>query len=104
MKYLNDFFYIDLSQQAHLGGLGMTKRASFLIDEVRNFPGIEDQIKKYRYAQIGQAVALVLALASEIEMHFNFGLKQELLFVWNVAAQAVVVVNEVYQKRYANLL
>ena len=26
MKYLRDFFYIDLSQQAHLGGWGVTKR------------------------------------------------------------------------------
>ena len=104
MKYLNDYFYIDLSQQAHLGGWGMTKRGGFLIDEIRNLPGTEAQIKKYRYGQIAQSVALVLALASEIEMHFNFGLRQETLFVWNVAAPVIVVVNEVYQKRYRILL
>jgi hypothetical protein len=104
MKYLNDYFYIDLSQQAHLGGWGMTKRGGFLIDEIRNLPGTEAQIKKYRYGQIAQSVALVLALASEIEMHFNFGLRQQTLFVWNLAAPVIVVVNEVYQKRYRTLL
>ena len=104
MKYLNDFFYINLSQQAHLGGWGMIKRGTFLLDEIRNIPETAAEVKRYRYAQIGQSVALVLALASEIELHFNFGLRQELLFVWNVAAPMIVVVNEVYEKRYRGLL
>jgi hypothetical protein len=104
MKYLNDYFYIDLSQQAHLGGWGMTKRAGFLIDEIRDLPGTDAQVKKYRYYQIAQAVALVLALVSEIELHFNFGLRQDALYVWNLAAPVIAVANEVYQKRYSGLL
>lgn len=104
MKYLNDFFYADLSQQAKLGGTGLSKCGAFLLDEIRSLPGTDSQIKKYRYSQIGQAVALVLALASEIEAHFNFGLRKDALFVWNLAAPVVVVVNEVYEKRYRALL
>lgn len=104
MKYLNDFFYADLSQQAKLGGTGLSKRGTFLLDEIQSLPTTEAQIKKYRYSQIGQAVALVLALASEIEMHFNFGLRQDTLFVWNLAAPVIGVVNEMYQKRYRELL
>jgi hypothetical protein len=100
MKYLNDYFYIELSQQAHLGGWGMVKRGAFLIDDIRSLPATDAQIKKYKYYQIGQAVALLLALASEIELHFTLGLRQDALFVWNVAAPVIVVVNEVYQKRY----
>jgi hypothetical protein len=104
MKYLNDFFYIDLSQQAKLGGWGLAKRVSFLMDEVRNLPGTAAQIKKYRYGEIGQAVVLALALASEIEAHFNFGLRQDAIFVWNVAAPVIVVVKEMHDKRYRALL
>jgi hypothetical protein len=59
---------------------------------------------EYRYAQMGQAVALVLALASEIEAHFNFGLREDALSIWKLAAPAIVVVNEVYEKRYRVLL
>jgi hypothetical protein len=70
----------------------------------RHLPGTDAQIKKYRYAQMGQAVALVLALASEIEAHFNFGLREDAVSIWKVAAPAIVVVNEVYQKRYRELL
>jgi hypothetical protein len=104
MKWLNDYFYIDLSQQAHLGGWGMVKRAGFLLDEIRDDPNTEVVLKKLRYAHIGQTVAMVLALASEIEFHFNFGLRQQALFVWNVAAPVIVVANEMYQKRYRGLL
>lgn len=104
VKCLHDFFYIDLSQQAHLGGWGIAKRGGFLIDEIRGLPATEGQITKYRHSQIGQAVALVLALASEIELHFNFGFRRDLLYVWNLATPVIVVVNEVYQKRYGQLL
>ena len=81
MKYLNDYFYIDLSQQAHLGGWGLVKRAGFFMDEIRNAPETEALLKRNRYGHVGQTVALVLGLASEIEAHFNFGLRQEALFV-----------------------
>jgi hypothetical protein len=100
MKHLNDFFYVDLSQQSKLGGTGMSKRGAFLLDEIRSLPGTEAQIRKYRYSHMGQAVALVLALASEIEAHFNFGLQQDVLFVWNIAAPVIVLVKELYEKRY----
>ncbi len=104
MKYLDDFFYTDLSQQAKLGAWGIIKRAGFLIDEIHSMPDVEEQLRKYRYAQIGQAVTLVLALASEIEAHFDFGLKEQARYVWSVAAPFIVVANEVYEKRYRELL
>jgi hypothetical protein len=104
MKYLNDYFYIDLSQQSHLGGWGLIKRTGFLLDEVRNLQETEALLKRNRYAHIGQTVGLVLALASEIEAHFNFGLRQDTLFVWGVAAPSIVVVDELYRKRYRDLL
>jgi hypothetical protein len=104
MKYLNDFFYIDLSQQTHLAAWGMVKRTGFLLDEVKSIPSTEAQVKKYRYFQIAQTVAFVLAVASEVEAHFNFGLRQEALFLWGVAGPSIVVVDEMYQKRYRELL
>jgi hypothetical protein len=104
MKYLNDYFYIDLSQQAHLGGWGLVKRAGFLLDETRDAPETEALLKRNRYAHIGQTVALVLSLASEIETHFNFGLRQNALFVWGAAVPNIVVVEEMYRKRYRELL
>jgi hypothetical protein len=105
MKFLNDYFYIDLSQQAHLSAWGMVKRAGFLVDEVhQQASNIELLLKKNRYAQLGQTVALVLALASEIEAHFTFGLREQAKYVWAVASPAIFVVEELYRKRYHELL
>jgi hypothetical protein len=57
MKYLNDFFYADLSQQAKLGGTGLSKRGAIVLDEIRSLPGTDEQIKKYKYAQIASGVS-----------------------------------------------
>lgn len=104
MKYLDDFFYADLSQQAKLGGWGIVKRGTPLLDEIRVLPNMESQIRRFRYGHMGQSVALVLALVSEIEAHFNFGLRQNVPYAWGVAAAAIVVAEEMYQKRYKALL
>jgi hypothetical protein len=104
MKFLNDYFYIDLSQQAHLGAFGMAKRGAFVLDAIHSSTNIALLLKKYRYAQMGQTVALVLALASEIEAHFGFGLKEQAKYVWGVASPNIFVVEELYRKRYQNLL
>lgn len=104
MKYLNDYFYIDLSQQAHLGAWGMVKRGPIFLDETLNDPQRPERLKKYKYAQFGQSVTLVLAIASEIEAHFNFGLRQQARYVWGLAVPAIAVVEEMYNKRYNALL
>jgi hypothetical protein len=104
LKYLNDFFYIDLSQQAHLAAWGMIKRTGFLLDEIKEIHSSEAGVRKYKLFQLGQIVALSLAVASEIEVHFDFGLRQEALFVWGVASSGFEIVNEMYGKRYRELL
>ena len=81
-----------------------TRFGTPLLDEIHSLPETSAVLRKYRYAEMGQAVALVLALASEIEAHFNFGLRQDALFVWNVAAPVIVLVKEMYDKRYRKLL
>jgi hypothetical protein len=103
MKYLDDWFYKDLSQQAHLGGTGLMKRASvFLCD--RRDPERERTLKKNNYFWWGQTITLMLALASEVEAHFEFGLRERLRYLWGVTVPVIVVAKEVYDKRYATLL
>ena len=46
-----------LSQQAHLGGWGLVKRAGFLLDEIRSAPETEALLKRKRYAYVGQTTA-----------------------------------------------
>jgi hypothetical protein len=103
MKYLNDWFYMDLSQQAHLGGTGLMKRAAGLLYD-RSDPEHLRVFTKNKYAWIGQTIGLMLALGSELEAYLNFGLSERFNYVWGLAAPVIVVVKELYEKRYGGLL
>jgi hypothetical protein len=103
MKYLDDWFYKDLSQQAHLGGTGLMKRASvFLCD--RHDPERQAALRKNNYSWWGQTITLMLALASELEDYFRFGLRERIQYLWGLTVPVIVVSKEVYDKRYAAIL
>jgi hypothetical protein len=103
MKYLNDWFYADLSQQSHLGGTGLMKRASALIRE-RDDPEREVALNKNKYTWMGLSFALMLALSSEMETFFKFGLRERLNYLWGITGSAVVVAKGMHEKRYKDLL
>jgi hypothetical protein len=103
MQYLNDWFYADLSQQSHLGGQGMMKRSSPLLYPRKNSKR-EATLNKNRYTWIGQTLALTLALASEVEAYFRFGLRVDLSYLWGLTVPVIVIAKEMYDKRYAVLL
>jgi len=46
MKFLNDYYYIDLSQQAHLGAWGLVKRGGVFLDEAYNDPDRPEKLRK----------------------------------------------------------
>ncbi len=104
LKYLNDWFYADLSQQSHLGGSGLIKRAGGLINDYRRNPESETELRRYKNSKVGETIALVLALASEIEAYLNFGLREKAQYVWGVVSPYIVVAKELHEKRYASLL
>jgi hypothetical protein len=104
MKYLDDFFYIDLSQQSNLTPWGMIKRLGFLLDEVKEIEDTEATLRKYRNFQVATTVVLALAIATEIEVHFGYGLRQDCIFAWTVANKMFVIAEEMFRKRYRELL
>ena len=80
------------------------KRAGALINDYRKNPETEENLKRYRNSQVGETIALVLALASELEAYFDFGLLERTQYVWGVVTPYIVVAKELYEKRYASLL
>ena len=103
MKYLDDWFYKDLSQQAHLGGTGLMKRASVLLADRHN-PERQAALRKNNYFWWGQTITLMLALASELEDYFKFGLRERTQYLWGLTVPVTVIAKEVYDERYAALL
>lgn len=104
MKFLNDFLYIDLSQQAHLEEPGIVKRGTILLDSVRGKDDADLQLRKLRNKSLGQTVTFALAIATEVQDHFRFELKQNLLYIWTVTSSAITLAEELYAKRYRALL
>ena len=103
MKYLNDWFYADLSQQSHLGGSGIMKRSAALIYQ-RDDPARADALLKNKRAWVGQCVVLLLALASELEAYLDFALRERIRYLWTIMASVFPVAQELYDTRYAGLL
>ena len=80
----------------------MKRASSLLLD--RNDPERVKALTKNKYSWMGQSFAMMLALSSEIEARFRFGLRERIEYLWNVTSSVVVVAREMYEKRYAELL
>ncbi len=104
LRYLNDWFYKDLSDQSHLGALGLMKRAGFLLHENQNNPMAQEFLQKFRHIQASQTICLILALVSEIEAYFRFGLAERASYLWVLLRDYSPVSKELYEKRYSDLL
>jgi len=102
MKFLHEHFYSDVSQQTHMGGIGAIKRSGFLINE--RFSGLQKMLIRNKTASLGYSMTWAAAIASEIEDHFKFGLKMDLVILWQLMYDYIEVAREIYDKRYKALL
>ena len=55
-------------------------------------------------ASLGYSMTWAAAIASEIEDHFKFGLKMDLVILWQLMYDYIEVAREIYDKRYKALL
>jgi hypothetical protein len=104
LHYLNDWFYRDLSGQSHLDGLGLMKRAGFLLSDHRRDEATVTMLQQFKHDQVGMAITLVLALVSEIEAQFGFGLADRAKYLWKIIVDSMPIAQEIHEKRYSRLL
>ncbi len=103
MRYLNDWFYGQLSSESHLSLPGLVMRSSPLI------PGHDPdelawQMDKVRSDNFFVATFMALAFASEIEIECRFGLSDRLKYVWTVLAGYAYGAKTLYDKWYSTRL
>jgi hypothetical protein len=60
-------------------------------------------LTRSKNASLGQSV-WTAAIASEIEDHFKFGLKMELMILWQLMYAYIDLAREFFDKRYKALL
>jgi len=103
LEYLNDWFYRDLSAESHLSGYGLMRRGGVLLAPDKH-ENREEMLRKYKSDQVSITITLLLALASEIEAHFLFGLAERIKYVWCILNAYSIAARELYDRRYSALL
>jgi hypothetical protein len=83
LRYLDDWFYRELSQDSHLSWPGLTRRAAFLLIP---HPQDEDyaRLSKQKSNVLVTTIIMLLATLSEIEGALHFGFSEHLRYLWTV--------------------
>jgi len=65
---------------------------------------LEFKLQEFRTNQVWTAVTLILSLATEIDSHFDYGLREKLAFYWTLFRAHSETVEEFHDERYGALL
>lgn len=114
LEYLDDWFYRELSTQAHGEPTGVGEMGLYFLgmDELKLISGedrdgvelkLEAKLIEFKTTQVWIAITLILSLLSEVEVHFGYGNKPKLLFVWTIINEYSQISEEVYKERYESL-
>lgn len=112
MKYLNDWFYRELSGQSHLNVHGLVDRGMYFapMEMKKSVAGdaaeeiFREKLEIFKNNQVWIAITLMMSLVSEIEAHFKFDLAQRVKYLWGVLLNYSDLSKEIYEKRYATVL
>lgn len=102
LRYLNDWFYREMSADSHLSWPGFARRAGHLLN-----PDEEQRIellRKYKSDCVMTSITLILCLLSEIEAEFSFGRAQRLKEVWSALTEVFLASREIFEMRYVSRL
>ena len=103
LRYLNDWFYKDLSRSSHLSGSGLIVR-SFTLFEYPENPHRDDSLARVKGSSVFTVVTLFLAILSEIEGKLRFGLTPRMEYLWGLLKAYSEEARDLYEKRYSALL
>jgi hypothetical protein len=115
IQFLDDWLYRELSTQSHLEPRGLGELGLYFLgmDDLKIISGedrdgirarLNEKIAEFRTTQMWTAITLMLALISEIEVHFGYGLKQKLMFIWTLVNAHNEISQEVFSERYEKVL
>jgi hypothetical protein len=111
IKYMNDWIYRKLSGQTHLDRSGLIQKGiHFSRDDAKLQFGdewerkLEEELAEYCTEQMHLTWAILLSIATEIEAHFRYELKERALFIWHSLIPYSDYSAEFFQRRYQQLL
>jgi hypothetical protein len=103
VTYLNDWFYRTLSAESHPTWYGVG-HAIQLLDKRLDEGEQLHELKLYRTKQIAASLALMLALATEIDRELAFGDQEKAKYVWSILNGWDADIRDLYDHLYAPTL
>lgn len=111
IEYVNSWMYRYLSGQTHLSLKGIVDRGMFFSEDIAKQcwgdnwqEPLESHLLRYRLTNIYSAVTLMLAICSEIEIHFTYGLNERGRYLWTFFASYTDIANDFWITRYEKAL
>lgn len=111
IEYINSWLYRKLSGQAHLNILELVNKSVFFSkDEAKQLIGkdwekeTEELLEDYRQDQVFTAITIMLAMVSELQVHFHFGQIEKAKYVWAILNEYSDMTKDFWKTRYEKLL
>ena len=111
IEYLNSWLYRELSGQAHLNILELAQNGAFFsVEQAKAMFGNdwetkrEEELEQHRQNQIIIAITTMLAMSTEIEIHFSYDQRQKVKFLWTILNEYSDMTKDFWDTRYAALL
>lgn len=108
LKWLYEWFYQDLSREAHLSSSGVYRIAPFVLAEIVG--GREKEIvdshviQIFRFTQISRLALIVLAIMTELSTHFSLGNFDSVSYLWQILSDQVPEGKDMFDQRYKSLI
>lgn len=103
LQRLDNLFYVDLSQQAHVSYLGVMKRG-YLLEGDGDSDDRRERLKGYASDQVFTAITLMLSLCSVLDERFQLGREGKIRYLWSVVGESWEPAKILQGMRYAQPL
>ena len=108
IEYVNSWMYRYLSGQTHLSLQGIMHRGMHVFPEgAKQALGddwenkLESHLLNYRMTSLYSALTIMLAIMSEIEIHFEYGLSQRCRYLWTFIGKHSDITKDFWETRYS---
>lgn len=101
LEYIEDFMYREFSQDTHLSGPGLYRRAELLLTESRFWDyRLRELCKRRRTDAVMGTIGLMLAMAAEIEFSLQLQMAPRILALWLKFARVSSFHTELMMRRH----
>ncbi len=98
LKYLNDWFYRELSQDSHLSWRGLARRVAYLALPRDNASW--DRVQKQKSDTMFTTIILLVAMLSEIEVALGYDRKDRIVGIWDTIIPFSKPAEELFNLHY----